>query len=102
DDYVLRAGVKPSDYASDVLEIATALRVAPATASMGLSMASPARWESRLRAIAHEASNRTALPRWVVVIASIAAIAVALPLAMLRAADDTPKPDINKAITFGP
>src|SRR4030095_11446607 len=33
DDYVLRAGVKPSDYASDVLEIATALRVAPATAS---------------------------------------------------------------------
>ena len=27
DDCVLRAGVKPSDYASDVLEIATALRV---------------------------------------------------------------------------
>ncbi len=91
DDYVLRAGVKPSDYATDVLEIATVLRAAPATGAMALSMANPARLESRLRLIVHEACNRKALARWFVALASIAAVAIALPLAMVRAADDKPE-----------
>lgn len=91
DDYVLRAGVKPSDYATDVLEIATILRAPHATGAMALSMADPARLESRLRLIVHEACNRTALARWFVAVASIATTAIALPLAMLRAADNNPE-----------
>jgi hypothetical protein len=98
DDCVLRAGVKPSDYASDVLEIATALRTGPAAASMALSMANPARLEGRLRVIVQAASNRTAVTGWVVAGATIAAIAIALPLAMVRAADDEPKRDASKVV----
>ena len=58
--------MKPSAYANDVLEIATALRGAPATEAMALSMARPARLESRLRLIVEAASNRTALTGWIV------------------------------------
>jgi hypothetical protein len=44
------------------------------------------------------ASNRTAVTGWVVAGATIAAIAIALPLAMVRAADDEPKRDASKVV----
>lgn len=90
DDFVLRAGVNASDYANDVLEIATVLRVAPTAGSAALSMANPARIESRLRSIVEVACNRAALSGWLFALALSATFAVALPLTMLCAVDENP------------
>ena len=88
DDYVLRAGIKPSEYADDVLDIATALHVAATTDSIALSMAAPSRLERRLRSIVGAALNRNALTRSAIAVTLITSVAIALPLAMLRAADE--------------
>ena len=81
DDHVLRAGTKPSAYASHLLEIARALRPVPATLLASVAMARPAQLATRLlevldaRRCRDTVSPRAAVPAW------IAAVAVVLPLA---------------------
>jgi len=81
DDHVLRAGTKPSAYASHLLEIARALRPVPATSLASVAMARPAQLATRLldvldaRRCRDMVSPRAALPAW------LAAIAVVVPLA---------------------
>lgn len=105
DDQVLRAGSKPSAYATHLLEIARSLRAARATSLTSLAMARPAQLATRLidvldvRRRRDTLSPRAALPAW------IAAIVIVVPLAAVapRAAEppvtiDTiprmPKPNV--------
>ena len=87
DDCVLRHGIRASEYATDLLAAATGLRAMP-FASAALSMAHPARLEGRIAGILDAARNRRALTRWLIAASALLAVAVALPLAMLRAADE--------------
>jgi beta-lactamase regulating signal transducer with metallopeptidase domain len=81
DDHVLRAGTKPSAYATHLLEIARALRPAPATSLASVAMARPAQLATRLLDVLDSQrcrdtlSTRSAMPAW------LAAIAVVVPLA---------------------
>lgn len=92
DDQVLRAGVKPSTYATHLLEIARGLRVARATSLASVAMARPTQLATRLlevldtRRRRDTLSVRSAVPAW------IAAIAVVVPLAAVapRVAEPVP------------
>ncbi|HLZ44622.1 MAG TPA: M56 family metallopeptidase, partial [Gemmatimonadales bacterium] len=83
DDQVLRAGAKPSAYASHLLEIARDLRAARATALASVAMARPAQLAGRLldvldpRRRRDTLSPRAALPAW------IGAALVVVPLAVV-------------------
>ncbi len=96
DDYVLRYGVRASDYASDLLTVATSLRGVPLSTT-ALAMAYPARLEGRIAGILDAARNRRALTRWVVIAAALCASVIALPLAMLGAAEER-KPEPAQAL----
>jgi beta-lactamase regulating signal transducer with metallopeptidase domain len=81
DDQVLRAGAKPSAYATHLLEIARGLRAARATSLASVAMARPAQLATRLldvldaRRPRATLTPRSALPAW------IAAIVIVVPLA---------------------
>jgi beta-lactamase regulating signal transducer with metallopeptidase domain len=83
DDQVLRAGVQPSVYAADLLEIARGLRAARATTLASVAMARPSQLATRLldvldpRRRRETLSTRAALPAWVV------AGAIVFPLAAI-------------------
>jgi hypothetical protein len=83
DDRLLRAGAKPSAYATHLLEIARCLRAARATSLASVAMARPGQLATRLIDVLDTQrrrdtlSSRSALPAW------IAAIVVVLPLAAL-------------------
>lgn len=81
DDHVLRAGAKPSAYASHLLEIARALRAAPVTALASVAMARPAQLATRLLDVLDTTRPRDVVARRVAVPAWLAAAAVVLPLA---------------------
>jgi beta-lactamase regulating signal transducer with metallopeptidase domain len=104
DDHVLRAGTKPSAYANHLLEIARALRPAPATSLASVAMARPAQLATRLLDVLDSGrrrdvvSPRLAAPAW------LAAIAVVLPLAAAaprieRAVADEPIPVYTTSTT---
>src|SRR2546423_1448949 len=101
DDHVLRAGTRPSEYASHLLEIARGLRAAPATSLASVAMARPAQLATRLidvldtRRCRDTLSTRSALPAWIVAIAVVVPLAaaaprVAEPAAVLRSIDTIP------------
>ena len=83
DDLVLRMGVQPSAYAEHLLDIvrATTVPAWPAT----LPMASRSDLEVRLRALLASGKRRGTLSRRSAALAGIAAVAILLPLASLRA-----------------
>jgi beta-lactamase regulating signal transducer with metallopeptidase domain len=97
DDTVIRMGIKPSVYASELLRIAAELgqRRQPYS-HIGVSVMKQSKIESRVKAILDPSARRR---RGVTVLESIATIAVAgiamLPLGALRAGvfqQETPKP----------
>ena len=90
DDDVLRCGVKPSDYAASLLEIATSLRPRPATAT-ALAMADATRIEHRIRTILDVDQNRRPMSTESAVVAVIIAMLITVSLSMVRAADEKPK-----------
>jgi beta-lactamase regulating signal transducer with metallopeptidase domain len=87
DDEVLRSGVKPSDYASSLLEIATSLRPCSATA-ISLAMADARRIEGRVRTILDADQNRRAVSKWSAAVTVMLAAVVSVALSMVRAADE--------------
>jgi beta-lactamase regulating signal transducer with metallopeptidase domain len=94
DDRVLDSGAAARDYAGHLLDIAHAFRAAPAPAT-ALGMARPRQLERRLLAILDEARNRAALGRGGGSVLVAVAIAVFLPMAVVRAAlmpIDSPPP----------
>jgi beta-lactamase regulating signal transducer with metallopeptidase domain len=88
DDLVLASGVRPSAYAEHLLHVATRLSPARWTAACGLAMARKSSLEGRLLAVLSEKLNRRGLTRALTAAALLLAAAVAIPIAMLRAADE--------------
>ncbi|HEV3006265.1 MAG TPA: M56 family metallopeptidase, partial [Pirellulales bacterium] len=102
DDLVLASGVRPSAYASHLLEIVTQLSPTRWTQPCGLAMAHKSSLESRLTAVLSGSRNRRGLTRVLVAAAVVLAAAVAIPLAMLRAMEpDRPKIETAAANTDG-
>jgi beta-lactamase regulating signal transducer with metallopeptidase domain len=100
DDYVLRGGVKPSDYAKHVLELATRLRPLHAAPPIALAMADRLRIEKRLQTILDAARNRRAVSRRVVLAVLLATGSAATSLSMLSAAhENKPRPAPLRADT---
>ena len=97
DDFVLRDGIRASDYASQILEIATDLHRSGETIPGALAMADPARLEGRLGAILDARKNRRRLERWIVAVSLFTAGAIVLPLAMLRVRSGEKKPSLRRA-----
>ena len=85
DDHVLRAGAKPSAYANHLLEIARALRAAPATSLASVAMARPSQLATRLLDVLDATRHRggvaarVAVPAWIVAIAVVVPLAAAAP-----------------------
>ena len=85
DDRVLAAGVKASDYAGRLLEMAGSLR--PQELLPGaVAMAQRSGFEGRLLAILDEHRRRNGLNRRTAAAAAVALLALLIPLAALRAA----------------
>ena len=91
DDLVLAAGVKPSDYAAGLLDVARSFRPAPATAWAAIAMARPSQLEGRLVAILDPTARRGTVRVPVVLATAAVALAVLLPLAAMRPAPQEPQ-----------
>ena len=88
DDLVLARGVKPSAYAEHLLQIATQLSPARWTQACGLAMARKSSIEGRLHAVLSDKLNRRSVTRALTAAALMLGALIAVPLAMLRAADE--------------
>lgn len=99
DDDVLRNGVRPSDYAASLLEIATNLRPRPAKAT-ALAMADATRIEHRVRTILDVNQNRRSVSTGSAMVTLLVAILVTVSLSMVRAADEKPKSELPRTVEF--
>ncbi len=101
DDLVLAAGVRPSSYATDLLDVARA--GAPTTGACVACMAAGSSTEHRLRRILDTSTPRRPRPRWAGPTLGVAALAVTAAVACTTAApaSPTPTPGTLAAITPG-
>lgn len=83
DDLVLSLGTRASDYAGHLLELARSLH--SQSWSMAVPMAQPSALESRMLALLDPGQNRRVLTRRSTVLIGLAAAALILPMAALRA-----------------
>ena len=90
DDLVLASGVRPSAYAGHLLEVVTGLSPARWTQSCGLAMARKSSLEGRLAAVLGKNLNRRGVSVALAGIALAIAVVIAVPIAMLAAADEKP------------
>jgi beta-lactamase regulating signal transducer with metallopeptidase domain len=90
DDRVLASGVRPSAYAGHLLGVVTGLSPAGWARSGGLAMARTSSLEGRLVAVLSDRLNRRGLSVALAAIALVLAAGIAVPIAMLRAADHEP------------
>lgn len=90
DDLVLASGVRPSAYAGHLLDVVTSLAPARWTQSCGLAMARKSSLEGRLVAVLSEGRNRRGVSVALAALALVIAVGIAVPIAMLRAADERP------------
>ncbi len=90
DDLVLACGSTPADYADELLRLATSLRAPGMTNFVAVPMARRSSLEGRLLAILDPRRSRATLTRFVVGVALALVVAIAAPIAMLRAAPGSP------------
>ena len=83
DDRVISAGSRASDYAANLLDVARSLRAPSYTSQSAIAMARPSQLSGRLLAVLDTNRNRRSVTRRVAVAVSIAALAIALPLASM-------------------
>jgi beta-lactamase regulating signal transducer with metallopeptidase domain len=95
DDLVLASGVRPSAYASHLLEIVADFSPARWMQSCGLAMARKSSLEGRLLAVISVNLNRRAVSLALAAIAVAVAVGVAVPIAMLRAGEEKPGDEAN-------
>jgi TonB family protein len=91
DDDVLGAGIEPGEYAGHLLDIARQCRNRSIWSSAA-AMSRPSTLERRIAAMLNPTLRRTALTRRALVMTGTALVAVTLPLAALRAAQEGPQP----------
>jgi len=89
DDLVLAAGARASDYAAHLLEIARAMRSAPALGAAAVAVARRSQLEGRLLAILDAGRNRRSPGRAGAMAAALICAAVVIPLAALQAQDSS-------------
>jgi beta-lactamase regulating signal transducer with metallopeptidase domain len=92
DDLVLASGVRASTYAEHLLHVATKLSPARWTAACGLAMARSSSLEGRLLAVLSQKLNRRGTTRALAATTLAIGTLIAIPLAMLRAADERNAP----------
>jgi TonB family protein len=97
DDLVLSLGACASEYASHLLEIARAMQSPVALRWAAVAMARPSQLEGRLLAILDSTRNRKAPRRAFAIAASLAAVAIIVPLAALQAKNSEARPDMASA-----
>ncbi len=90
DDLVLGAGVRPSAYAGNLVELVSRLRPAGWTRTCGLAMARKSSLECRLAAVLSGHINRRGLTRLLITAVPVVGALIAIPVAMLHATDPTP------------
>ena len=90
DDAVLDRGVPARDYAAHLLELARKCRRVNVTWASGMPMARPSTLERRIAAMLNPGLNRTALSRRAVALTAALLLAVAIPIAALRATQSAP------------
>jgi beta-lactamase regulating signal transducer with metallopeptidase domain len=90
DDLVLSSGVRPSAYAGHLLDAVTTLSSNRWTHACGLAMARKSSIEGRLLAVLSKNQNRRRVSLALAAGALVVAMVVAVPVAMLRAADAKP------------
>jgi len=90
DDLVLARGVRASAYAEHLLNVATRLSPSRWTQACGIAMARNSSLEGRLRAVLSEKLNRRGVSVALGAIALAIGVGIAVPIAMLRAADEKP------------
>jgi beta-lactamase regulating signal transducer with metallopeptidase domain len=88
DDLVLASGVRPSAYAGHLLEVVTGLSSGHWTQPCGLAMARQSSLEGRLAAVLGKNLDRRSVSVAIAGIALATAVSIAVPIAMLGAADD--------------
>jgi BlaR1 peptidase M56 len=86
DDLVLASGVRPSAYAGHLLDVVTGLSPARWTQACGLAMARKSSLEGRLTAVLGKDLNRRRVSMSLAGLALVIAVGIAVPIAMLRAA----------------
>ncbi len=87
DDLVLATGVRPSTYAGHLLHVATKLSPGRWTSACGLAMARRSSLEGRLVAVLSERLNRRGVSAALAALALALGAGIAIPIAMLRAAE---------------
>ena len=86
DDCVLASGARPSDYAQDLLQIARSFSATSDLAAAALAMARRGDLEDRLMAILDPSTDRSAVSRTRLLVATLGILAVTIPLAALSPA----------------
>lgn len=90
DDLVLASGVRGSDYAQELLALATGLSSSRLSTLVAVPMARRGALEDRLRGILDIRRSRAALTTTAVCLGAVLSVAANTPLAMLRAAPPQP------------
>jgi hypothetical protein len=90
DDLVLASGVRASAYAGHLLDVVSNFAPARLASSCGLAMARKSSLEGRLLAVLSGNCNRRRVSVALTAMALVIAAGVAVPVAMLRAADPRP------------
>lgn len=88
DDLVLASGIRPSAYAAHLLDVVSGLSPARWTHACGLAMARKSSIEGRLTAVLGKDLNRRGVSVALAGLIIATVIGIAVPIAMLRAADD--------------
>jgi beta-lactamase regulating signal transducer with metallopeptidase domain/biopolymer transport protein ExbD len=86
DNLVLNSGVKASDYAEHLLQVATTLETD--SPSVALAMARPSRLEGRLLSVLSEQVKRGGVNRAIALLAVAVGLGIIIPIGMLRADDN--------------
>ncbi len=89
DDYVLAAGTRPSDYAQELLAIASGLSQPDFITALALARRSPL--EGRVMALLNPAQRRDSISQSTALIVAILTLCVVLPLAAIQTAEPQPK-----------
>jgi beta-lactamase regulating signal transducer with metallopeptidase domain len=90
DDAVLRMGAAGTHYAEELLAMTRALRSERGVEHPILAMAQPSHLEHRLVALLNPSLNRLAATPWAVIVVAGVAVALTLPLAMVRSPQTAP------------
>ena len=88
DDLILGTGCKPSNYAEQLLAVASGFHTSRLTGLCAIAMARPSALEGRLLAILDPRQNRRRINLTIVLLVVAMVVGVTIPMAMMRAAED--------------